>query len=105
MNKLDGYSQDELLAIGTRKTKLSLPMSATDINAPMTYMEGIAARQILGGCTEQELKDIGSRQGNIMGFATSDEINKPHLNQIPADAMRVLEDLEIKLSARGVKIR
>jgi hypothetical protein len=63
----DGYSNDELLAIGTRKIKLNLAMSATDINRDMSFEQSKILEKQFVGLSDNELKEVGERR---MQFST-----------------------------------
>lgn len=100
---MDGFTQDELMQIGQRKSKLvDLPMSASDINAPIPYAVSQDVMGKLEGFTESQLKDIGDRR--VSGLPTLRNVNE--INTPRVESTSILEDslnalnrfLNIKLS-------
>lgn len=80
MNALvDGYSQDELLAIGTRKMVPQINLSAADINSKIPYVVAMEAHKRFDGFTEDQLKAIGEHKAQIPAMRPV-EINKPTIS-------------------------
>lgn len=86
---LDGYSNEELIAIGSRKIKIDLPMSATDINSGVSFVQAQADIAQLSGNSEDELRAVGERKIAMPTMGTPDMINNPPLG---ADIVNALED-------------
>lgn len=103
---LDGFSNEELIAIGARKIKFDLPISATDINSNMSFAASQIAIKQTQGVDEIMLKQAGARQIDAPAFTSSQ-----HINALPLDAgagdriQKALTPLENFLTARGMRIR
>lgn len=57
-----GFSRDDLLNIGTRRSSLDLPVSATDINRSIPFHVSKVAVQHMDGLTPDQLKDVAERR-------------------------------------------
>lgn len=75
----DGFSNEDLLSIGSRKTGVDINMSATDINKTIPFvMRDIVASQ-LPSFSNDDLKNVGERR--LLGPALRPcEINAPHID-------------------------
>lgn len=92
----EGFSQEDLLAIGTRRSSLgSKDMSATDINATIPFLVSEAARAHMDGYDEKLLKDIGERKISMPSMSAS-EVNQARLDNSKAGAA---EDILSKLQS------
>lgn len=97
---MEGYSLEDLLAIGTRKKGVTLHMSATDINSPISGAESLAAQQMLGGFSENELKEVAQRKIGISA-PSPHEINEPSVSRdMPAAVSETLDRLQKFLGIR-----
>lgn len=74
-----GFSEDELLAIGQRKAKMPIAMSATDINAPIPFEIGRQLSASMQGFSEEQLKDYAMRGAPVPPMRPT-QINQPALN-------------------------
>jgi hypothetical protein len=99
---IDGYSNDQLLAIGTRKVKLDVTMSATDINRSIPYDMSRAAMEQMNGHTEDELKDVGMRRANMPALFDSDTVG----NRVDTNKIGAVDDIMNSLSKMfGIRTR
>lgn len=96
----DGFTLDELLNIGTRKTVLDINISATDINRSLPYDISKMVSSQMEGHTEDELKDIGMRRSKGIALPTSDT-NAPFRTTQDIQAVEtVLDKLQTFLGIR-----
>ena len=75
----DGFTRDELLAIGSRKAGIDVNMSATDINSAIPHAVSQSACQQLNGFSQDELKIIGDRKAPVPAMRPA-YINQPELS-------------------------
>jgi len=97
----DGFSQADLLSIGTRRSNLAPEnMSATDINATIPFAVSEAVRLQMDGYDENLLKQIGERKITMPNISAT-EINRPRvdMNTLPA-VEKVLAGLQNFLGIR-----
>jgi hypothetical protein len=103
----EGFSNEELMNIGSRKVKLDLPISATDINASISFMESEVAKASQSGFSEDELKQLAERKvSGIAAPISSHYINHVPLdNAIAGDIDRALAPLENFLTRNGMRLK
>lgn len=98
----DGFSRDELLAIGQRKVKLGLNMTASDINSPMTHDMVTRAAASMPGFTDDELKIIGERgaQAPVMRPCYINEmpVNVAHIGAVESVLLGLQKFLGVRTS-------
>lgn len=92
MSSADGYSMDELLAIGTRKKGHGLNISAEDINRSISFAESQVAVGQLPGNSVDELKMINERKGNLPALASSEHINALPLTGVGGQGFDAIEE-------------
>lgn len=98
MAQSDGFTQDELLAIGTRKTTHDFNISAADINSPLPYVVAQELHKRIDGFSNDQLKIIGERRAQIPSMQP-DEINNPRVGMNEA-VETVLNKLQRFLGVR-----
>lgn len=102
----DGYSNAELLAIGTRQAKLEkLPMSASDINRSIPFAASQAAREHLTGFSDDELKTIAEGKAGGPDIQPQMIDVKPLQNPLGEKFGAVMDNLENLLTGRGMRFR
>lgn len=99
-NIQDGYSNDELLSIGTRRTKLDLNISATDINSPIPHCISQMECARMSGLSDNELKNIAEGKSTAIALPSSDTINSPFNNHDMGAVEIVLDGLQRFLGIR-----
>ncbi len=95
----EGYSMDDLLAIGTRKRGLDLNISATDVNRSIPYAVSKMIEASMPGLSEGELKDIGERKLALPAFSPT-EINTPRIGAPDSLIEQTLNGLQKFLGIR-----
>lgn len=96
----DGFTRDELLAIGTRKHKTTLPISASDINRSLPFNVSMALAQEMDGFTEEQLKMIGEGKAPSLPIQPSD-IGAPRVSGEAAQSITgVMDKLQKFLGIR-----
>lgn len=99
-NIQDGYSQDELLAIGTRKKGHDLNISATDINARIPFAISQLAIKQATGFSEDELKMISERKAPVPNMQPHEIDNARISDNLPQAVYDTLETLQKFLGIR-----
>lgn len=87
---MNGFNNDDLLAIGTRQRVPDLNISATDINKTVPFVIARDAMAKMDGISEEQLQNIAERKINIIGM--------PDANTTPNIQLRDLSDVENILS-------
>lgn len=95
----DGYSLDDLLSIGTRKHKLDLNISATDVNRSLPFEVSKIIQGKIDGLSESELKDIGERKLSLPTMQPS-EINEAKIGTPDNMIQNILSGLQKMLGVR-----
>lgn len=99
---MDGFSSDDLLAIGTRRAKIPglADMSATDINAPIPFVVGQMMQAGMEGHNEEMLKNVGEHKIALPAPLTPSQINQLPSNGNFADIEKTLDKLQSFLGIR-----
>lgn len=77
---LDGFSQEELRAIGERKSNLNLAIQPSDINRTVSYAQSQQQIAAMQGASETLLRNISDRKGGgLPSTRTAQAINERQL--------------------------
>lgn len=97
----EGLSNDELIAIGTRKRGIDINISATDINRSIPFDLSKQAAAKLDGFTKEQLKNIAEKKINIPAMQPC-EINEVRIStNIPDMIQNTLDHLQNFLGIRS----